>query len=62
MRLCEGLSYSYTILASLWGNIPLSKSWIRKLFEHYKAWKMNPRERRIYKAQIRGYDRAMQKY
>jgi glycosyltransferase involved in cell wall biosynthesis len=60
MRLCEGLSYSYTILASLWGNIPLSKSWIRKLFEHYKAWKMNPRERRIYKAQIRGYDRAMQ--
>lgn len=62
LRLTEGASYSFIILASLRSKIParIKPSWSTKLLEAYHLWRLPPRERRFYKAFQRGKALAMQ--
>ncbi|MGI2905520.1 glycosyltransferase [Tolypothrix sp. VBCCA 56010] len=62
-RIVEGTTYSLTILESFRGKIPNSQEplWKIKLSEYYRLWKMHPKERRLFKAQIRGKALAVQK-
>jgi glycosyltransferase involved in cell wall biosynthesis len=62
MRLIEGMEYSHRILDSLRGQMPTlpHTSWKGKLLEYYRLLRMNPRDRRFYKAQRRGYVLAHQ--
>ena len=55
-RLIEANSYSCTMLDSFQGkaSASLDLSWIRKLLELYRLWRMKPRPRRFYKAWRKG--------
>jgi glycosyltransferase involved in cell wall biosynthesis len=55
-RLIEANTYSCTMLHYFRGKTPepLNLSWVRKLVESYRLWRMEPRQRRFYKAWRRG--------
>jgi glycosyltransferase involved in cell wall biosynthesis len=59
LRLAEGIYYSHVILDSFRGKMPQSKSWISRLIEPIRQWKMEPKQRRFYDACKRGADRAL---
>lgn len=62
LRLVEGMTYSLTILDSFRGKIPPlpNPSLGKCLLETYHLWRLNPRERRFYKARKRGETLAIQ--
>jgi glycosyltransferase involved in cell wall biosynthesis len=62
IKLMEGMVYSHIILHYFRGETPqhLPSSWRSKLYQYYRTWRMNFRERRFYKAQQRGMFLAME--
>lgn len=62
IRLVESMEYSHRILDSVRGQMPTLPhvSWKGKLLEYYRLLRMNPRNRRFYKAKRRGYTLAHQ--
>ncbi len=58
-RLAEGIYYSTIYLRSLRGEPTSQKSRGRRLKEFVQAWRMTPRDRRIYAACCRGENRAL---
>jgi glycosyltransferase involved in cell wall biosynthesis len=61
-RLVESIAYSSIILTSFRGEIPVlpNQSWSKNLLENYYASRLNPIERRFYKAKKRGEYLAIQ--
>jgi glycosyltransferase involved in cell wall biosynthesis len=55
-RLIEANTYSCIMLHYFRGKTPESRnlSWLRKLVESYRVWRMEPRQRRFYQAWRRG--------
>ena len=60
IKLVEGMEYSHRILDSLRGQMPTHTSWKTNLLTYYRLLRMNPRDRRFYKARRRGYVLAHQ--
>ena len=58
-KLMEGMTYSHTILDSLRGKLQTKISWKAKLKQQSVRWQLDPNQRRVYDASLRGLNMAL---
>jgi hypothetical protein len=60
-RLCEGMTYSGTMLNSFRGNMVArtEASWKTKILQYYIRWRLAPNQRRLHNASLKGFNTAL---